>query len=267
MYFSEPALNEVDDARCTTSVEKSAGLTGKLVTFTRQTTVSLDQPGSADKVDFALRRARAAGRRAFHDLHAVTGPGMLFDIEVTDLHVGVLPFLYFGCYGEGLRRGRVRVFWAQALVPPRRRRSADSARELILLGSLDKVFNEPWSGDNKSALKIGHDYPSDPSVLSRLVRTELQLEDPSVQAHIDQVGRFEMFEPGCYARFASEQTARAKKARCRDQGFVTHWERRPPLRRPRVVAITNDICESSSEEASAGSALLARPIFIRDLSS
>lgn len=265
MYFSVSALNEVDDARFTTSLENSAGLMSKLVTLTHQKSIVLDEPGSADKVDFALKRARNAGRPTRHDLYDVTGPGSVFDIEVTDLHVGVLPFLYFGCYGEGRARGSVRVFWAQALVPPRRRPSARSSRELILLGSLDKVFNEPWSGEDKSRLKIGHDYPSDPSVLSRLVRAELQLEDTSVRSHIDRVDRLEVLEPGCYARFASEQTARARNTLCRDEGFIIHWERRPPLRRARVVAVAHDICDSS-EEADAESALLARPILIRDLS-
>ncbi len=266
MYFSEAALNEVDDARHTTSIGNSAGLNSKLATLTRQTTVQLNQPGSADRVDFALKRARTAGRRTWYNLHDVTGPGGVFDIEVTDLHVGVLPFAYFGCYGELPGKARVRVFWAQALVSPRRRNSADLSRELILLGSLKRVFNEPWSGEDESTLKIGHNYPSDPSVLSRLVCAELQLEDASVQNHIDSVDRFEVLEPGCYARFASAQTARARKALCRDEGFITHWERRPPLRRARVVAITHDMC-NSSEEAGAKSALLARPILIRDLSS
>jgi hypothetical protein len=265
VYFSISALNEVDDACYTTSRENSAGLTSKLVTFNRQTTVLLNQPGSADKVNFALKRARKAGRPVWRDLHEVTGPGGVFDIEVTDLHVGVLPFARFGCYGEALRREHVRVFWAQALVPPRRRNSTNSSRELILLGSLNRVTNEPWSGDDKSALKVGHGYPSDPSVLSRLVRSELQLEDESVQRHIDSVDRFEVLEPGCYASFASSQTARARQTLCRDEGFITHWERRPPLRRARVVAIAHDICDWS-EEACAGSSLLARPILIRDLS-
>lgn len=266
MYFSEPALNEIDDARFTISRESSVGLTGKLVTLARQKTFLLNQPGSADRVDFALKRARRAGRSVRRDLHTVTGPGGVFDIEVADLHVGVLPFARFGRYGEGLGREHVRVFWAQVIVPTRRRNSVDSVRELILLGSLNKVTNEPWSGEDKSALKIGHGFPSDPSVLSRLVAMELQLEDESVQREIDSVDRFEAPRPGCYAEFASSQTARAREAMCRDEGFVIHWERRHPLRRARVVAITSDICDWSKEPA-AGSTLLARPILIRDLSS
>jgi hypothetical protein len=178
----------------------------------------------------------------------------------------VLPFARFGHYGELPGRKRVRVFWAQALVPRHRRREANSSRELILLGSLQRFTNEPWSGEDESALKIGHSYPSEPSVLSELVRSELQLEDASVQDHVEQAKRHEVLEPGCYARFASEQTARASAASCRDEGFVTDWERRPPLRRARVVGISHDVCEWS-EEAEADSALLARPILIRDLSS
>lgn len=267
VYFSEPALNEVDDARHTTNAENSVGLTSRFVTLTRQTTALLSQPGSADKVDFALKRARRAGRPVWRSVHDVTAPGSVFDVELINLRIGVMPFAYFGCYGEGAhkRGGRVRVFWAQALVPPRRKRSADPARELILLGSLNRLINEPWSSEDESALMIGHGYPSEPSVLSRLVRTELQLEDASVQHHIDSVGKFETLAPGCYARFASAQTARARETMCRDEGFVTHWERRPPLRCARVVAITDDVCDSS-EETGAGSTLLARPILIRDLS-
>jgi hypothetical protein len=268
MYFSEAALNEIDDGRYTTSAENSVGLTSKLLTFTRQTTVS-NQPGSADRADSALKRARKAGRPTWHDLHDLTGAGSVFDIEVTDLHVGVMPFAYFGCYGEApfrSRRGRVRVFWAQALVPPRRWRTLDSPRELILLGSLNRLTNQPWNGADESALKIGHSYPSDPSVLSMLVQTELQLEDPSVQSHIGSVNKYEELEAGRSAAFASAQTARARKALVRDEGFITHWERRPALRRARVVAITNDIWDSS-EDANARSTLLARPILIRDLSS
>jgi hypothetical protein len=265
VYFSESALNEVDDARYTRSSGYSAGFTGKLVSLTRETTVALNQPGSADLVNFALARAQKAGRPTRHSAHDVTGTGTVFDIEVDDLHVGVLPFLYFGKYGEQSPAGRVRVFWAQTVVSPRRRHSADSPRELILLGSLNKVTNKPWSGAHESALKIGHAYPSDPSVLSRLVCAELQLDDASVRSHIDTVERFETPEPGCYARFASQQTARARKAVWRDEGFITRWERRRPLRRARVVAITSDVCDSS-EDADAESALLARPILIRDLS-
>jgi hypothetical protein len=33
----------------------------------------------------------------------------------------------------------------------------------------------------------------------------------------------------------------------RDEGFITHWERRPPLRRARVVAITRDVWDSSED--------------------
>jgi hypothetical protein len=211
VYFSESALNEVDDARYTRSSGYSAGFTGKLVSLTRETTVALNQPGSADLVKFALARA-------------------------------------------------------QAVVSPRRRHPEDSPRELILLGSLNKATNKPWSGADESALKIGHGYPSDPSVLSRLVCAELQLEDASVRSHIDTVDGFEAPEPGCYARFAPQQTARARKAVWRDEGFITRWERRPPLRRARVVAITSDV-RDSSEDADAESAVLARPILIRDLSS
>lgn len=267
MYFSEPALNQVEDARSSKSVGISVGLTAKFLAFSRQTDV-MNQPGAADKVDSALRLARRAGRRTWRKLDDVTGPMSVVDIEVNDLHVGIMPFFYFGCYGEGprSRRGLVRVFWAQTLVPAYRNRAASSSTELILLGSLNRLTDKPWGGEDEAALKIGHDYPSDPSVLSRLVCTELQLEDASVQNHIDSVDRFEPLEPGCYARFASEQTARARKALIRDEGFVTHWERRPPLSRARVAAIIHDVCDPSQHNG-AQSIVLARPILIRDLSS
>jgi hypothetical protein len=60
--------------------------------------------------------------------------------------------------------------------------------------------------------------------------------------------------------------ARARKAVWAEEGFITRWERRPPLRRARVVAIASDVCDSS-EDANANSTVLARPIMIRDLSS
>jgi hypothetical protein len=267
VYFSEPALNQVEDARSSTNAVTTVGLTAKFLTFNRQTSV-LHQPGAAGKVDSALRLARRAGRRTWRKLDDVSDPMSVVDIEVNDLHVGVMPFAYFGCYGEGplSRRGLVRVFWAQTLVPALRNRAASSSIELILLGSLNRLTDEPWSGEDEAALKIGHSYPSDPSVLSRLVRTELQLEDASVQDHIDSVDRFEALGPGCSARFASAQTARARKALTRDQGFATHWERRPPLGRARVVAIIHDVCDSS-QHVGAESTVLARPILIRDLSS
>jgi hypothetical protein len=267
VYFSEPALNQVENARSTANTGTSLGLTTKFLAFSRQTSV-LHESGAADKVDFALKLARRAGRKTWLKLDDVNDPMTVFDIEVNDLHVGVMPFAYFGCYGEGprRRRGLVRAFWAQTLVPARRSHAAGSSRELILLGSLSRLTDEPWNGEDEAALKIGHGYPSDPSVLSRLVRTELQLEDSSVQNHIDSVDRFETLEPGCYARFASAQTARARKALVRDEGFVTHWERRPPLSRARVVAIAHDVSDSS-QYARAQSTVLARPILIRDLSS
>lgn len=266
VYFSESALNEIDDARYSLTQESSAGLTVKFLTLYRQKTTSQDRPGSADIVDLALKRARRPGRKTVRDLHAAASPGTVFDIEVTDLRVGVMPFLYFGDYGEFLEgAGQVRVFWAQALVPPRWR-GGKSSRELILLGSLNKVTNEPWSGTGESSLKIGFSYPSDPSVLSRLVSAELQLDsDPSVRKHIEDVEKCEEHGTGCYAEFASQQTARARESLCWDEEHITHWERRPPLRRARVVGITTDICDES-EEGSAGSTLLARPVLIRDLS-
>lgn len=191
VHFSESALNEIDDARYSLSQENSVGVTVKLLSLSRQKTTSLDKPGAADVVDFALKRARRSGRKAIRDLRGVAGPGAVFDIEVADLRVGVMPFLYFGDYGEFLEgAGLVRVFWAQALVPPRRR-GGKSSTELILLGSLNKVTNEPWSGTGESSLKIGFSYPSDPSVLSRLVSAELQLDsDPSVRKHIEDVEKY-----------------------------------------------------------------------------
>jgi hypothetical protein len=234
---------------------------------TLQTTALLSQPGSADKVDFALKRARRAGRPVCRNLHDVTVPGSVFDIEVANLRIGVMPFAYFGCYGEGAHKhgGRVRAFWAHAVVRPRRKRSADPARELLLLGSLNRPINEPWSGEDESSLMIGHGYPSEPSVLSRPVRTELQLEDTSEQHHIDSVGKFEALAPGCYARFASAQTDEQGKPCPAMKGSSRTGNDVPPLRCARVVAITDDVCDSS-KETDAGSTLLARPILIRDLS-
>jgi hypothetical protein len=210
VYFSESALNEVDDARYTRSSGYSAGFTGKLVSLTRETTVALNQPGSADLVKFAL--AGAGGGIAAAETS------------------GGLP--------------------ARAHTP---RIAEQSDQQTVERCRRVRAEDRP----RLSVRSLG---------AFRLVCAELQLEDASVRSHIDTVDGFEAPEPGCYARFASQQTARARKAVWRDEGFITRWERRPPLRRARVVAITSDV-RDSSEDADAESAVLARPILIRDLSS
>lgn len=263
MYFSQRALNEIDDSRHSAAATTRRGLAGCGATLSIETTVSVDQPGSADRVDFALKQARRAGRGTVRDIRRIPGQGTVIDIVVEDLHIGVMPFLSFGHVGERRRAGRVRVFWAQTLIASRRPTSRKTVRELVLLGSLDNVVNQAWNGRLEAALKIGHAYPSDPSVLARLVRSELELAHPRVDEVVDSVDRFEAVRPGRYAAFASSQTARARVALCRDQGFVVHWERRPPLARARVVAIVADL--SNASKAEADSVVLARPVLIRDL--
>jgi hypothetical protein len=271
LYFSNRALNEIDDARHTSSTSGTAAVSGRVATLSatlsREDGTNLDSPGSVDKVDFALERcSRRDRRRVFHDVHSVTHDGCIVDVEVEELRVGVMPFLYFGDYGESEFHDRkVRTFWSYALVPGRRWRKPREARELILLGSLDNVVNGAWSLDQEKSLKIGYDYPSEPYVLARLIRAELVLTGDSVQEHIESWD--EACVPGALALSASEASRRPKPTseyRSPEAGYVQTWDRRRPLRKARVVAICNDIGDAD-QESPAKSAVLARPVLIQDL--
>jgi hypothetical protein len=202
----------------------------------------------------------------FHDVYSVTHEGSIIDVEVDELRVGVMPFLYFGDYGESeVRDTKIRTFWSYALVFGRRWRKPREARELILLGSLDNVVNGAWSLDQEKSLKIGYDYPSEPYVLARLIQSELDLTGDSVQEHIEWWD--EACVPGALASSASEASRRPEPTiqyRPPEGGFVQTWDRRRPLRKARVVAICTDIGEADPK-STAKSAFLARPVLIQDL--
>lgn len=238
LYFSDRALNEIDDARHTVSRESSAGVAARWMTATTETSVSLDVAGSMDRVDFALKRSRRRGRRVVRNLHSVTQRGCIVDIGVSELQVGVMPFAYFGDRGEGYRQ-KVRAFWAEVVLPARWRRAAGPC-ERVLIGSLDNVVNRAWMRDGEDSVLIGHDYPSEPSTLSRLVQAELDLCGAHVSQHVRDAEAFQPGGDGERARFASEQTDRADKTLVREPGYARSWRRRPALSRARVVAICDD---------------------------
>ncbi|MCI2423458.1 hypothetical protein MOQ72_39210 [Saccharopolyspora sp. K220] len=255
LYFSQRALNEIDDVQYSSNSTTIVSV-AKGISASRATQISLDTPGSTDKVDFALRRAKKV-RRIKRKVRRVSDPGCIFDLRVSGLKIGVMPFLWFGDRGERLPN-KARVFWAQALIPPSRWRSNLGAYELILLGSLDNVVNESWV-TRENELKIGHSYPSDPSVLSMLVQHELGLTSDEVQEHLESVRKYEVLEEGRYARFASKETERAQESADTTEmdSHARSWERpRPPIRKARVVGIVSDVADRI---------VLARPVLVQDL--
>ncbi|MGZ0151537.1 hypothetical protein ACXJJ3_31090 [Kribbella sp. WER1] len=261
LYFSVRALNEIDDSEFTMTTTRGLGI-AKVVSWSRQRSIE-HRPGATDRVDFALSRARRK-RRVVRDVGKADHVGCIFDLTVKDLHVGTMPFLSFGLYGEGRAR-RVRTFWAHAEIPIKTRRVAGSCRDLVLLGSLDNVVNEAWNPSDEAELKIGHAYPSEPSVLSRIVRTELGLTDSTTAEHANEVDRWTARLPGDLAEFARSQTHRARQTMHDGPGYATTWERRPPLHKARVVAIVSNVY-IDHDEPPENSAVLARPVLIQDLS-
>lgn len=256
LYFSQRALNEIDDVQYSSISTKTVSVT-KGMSASKTTQISLDSPGSTDKVDFALRRVKKV-RRVHRRAHHLSTPGSIFDLMVSDLKIGVMPFLWFGDRGEHMP-DKVRAFWAQGLVPPPRLRTSLGTYELILLGSLDNVVNESWVAQ-EDELTIAHAHPSDPSVLSMLVQKELGLTGDEIQKHVKRVREYEVFEKGCYARFASKETERAQKCAytgAKSETYALSWERpRPPIHKARVVGIVHDVAEHT---------VLARPVLVRDL--
>jgi len=252
LYFSQDALNEIDDVRHSESTTTTLSLT-KVVGGSRATQSKIESPGSGDKVDFALRRARKQDRKVHRDVRSLHHTGSIFDLRVAGLKIGVMPFLGFGERGEHTPN-KVRTFWAQAFVQSSRFRSR--SYEIILVGSLNRVVNESWTA-REDELKIGHAYPSDPSVLSFLIQRELGLTGSDIQGHLDEVCAYEDLEEGCYARFASEQTARAQECVIDSDSYAPSWERRrPAIRKARVVGIVND---------TSNRIVLARPVLVQDL--
>lgn len=264
-YFSARALNEIDDARYSTSETISMGLE-KGLSLKHDSNITSESPGSSDRVSLALKKAIRSGRQVHRELCNIT-TGSIFDIVVHNLTVGVMSFLNFGQYRELPRQNRVRVFWAQANILPSGRLRRKPGSELILIGSLDNVVNNSWL-DKENAVKIGHEYPSDPSVLSELLRDELELtDDDSVKQHIANVREFEVFDSGCYARCAASITERAHKVTrtsMASENFARSWDcRRPPIKRARVVASVSDV--NSILHNGETQTVLARPVYIGNM--
>jgi len=263
-YFSERALDEIHDGRLASSTMTSTGSLGPLsgLSYGRSRALA-EMPGSSDQVDFALKRAKRSGRWVRRDGWSVQNAGEVFDITVSGLHVGIMPFMSFGEYGESQwDAGKVRAFWATATLPALAEDS--SVLKLVLVGSRDNVVNKPWSGKDEDALQIGHSYPSDPGPVGRLLSWELALgDDESVQEDIRENDKwFGMPDPGEEALKASWMTDRAFGTLVRDEGYAQTWERRRPFLRARVVGIARDIWRSSNGE----NVLLARPVLIQDMS-
>jgi hypothetical protein len=205
LYFSQRALDDVDNVRHSGNRTTTVSF-AKLVGVSRAVQISLDSPGAMDKVDFVPGRAKKV-RRILRKICHLSDVGSVFDLRVSGLKIGVMPFLQFGERGE-YEPDKVRTFWAQAYVRPSHFRSRQY--ELILLESLDNVVNGSWSAQ-KNELKIGHEYPSNSSVLSMMIQRELELAGDEIREHIDEVCEYEDLEEGSCARFASEQTARAQE--------------------------------------------------------
>lgn len=212
-YFSERVLNEIHDARLSSStgtVNRGLGVRGLIFSHSRASAVS---PGSSDQVEFGLKLARRSGRRISRDAWNVGGPGQVFDLIVHDLHVGIMPFLQFGRYGESSRTmGKVRAFWVYAEIQSIA--SGGSPLELIFVGSCDNLVNKIWNAEAEDRLKIGHSYPSGPGPVGRLLSWELQLEnDESVRQDVaDNEWWFGPPELGDEALFASQVTASAGRS-------------------------------------------------------
>lgn len=262
-YFSERALNEIHDGRLASSASTLTGGFALRGLSLGRSSAHSTTPSSGDQVNFALKRVRKSGRRIRRDGWDVQKAGEVFDVIVTDLHVGVMPFATFGRYGERERSGgKVRTFWAAGTLPAVA--AGHSELSVILIGSLDNVVNRPWSGEDEARLRVGHSHASDPGPVGRLLSWELELEEEeSVQADIRKnEWVFGAPGPGEEAVAASRITGRARTTLIHDEGYAQTWERRHPLSRARVVGIARDVQSSSEQE----NVLLARPVLIQDLS-
>lgn len=261
-YFSERALNEMGTFTYTTTERRTLGFT-RWIDFGRETTITTEA-GPTEQVDLAIKAARRK-RQVSRDPWDAMRVGSVIDVVVDHLEVGVMPFAYFGDYGEDrVTRGTVRAFWGHARLPPRAPIDSAGNRSLILLGSTDNVVNGSWARDREDTTKIGHNFPSDPSVLAELVRTELALDSADVDDHVHDIVTYEVNEPGDAALFAWDQTERATETRVYDDGYARTWQRRHPLTKARVVASVVDTYDSADDPAQL-SVVLARPILIEDL--
>uniref|UniRef100_UPI001E44C44A hypothetical protein n=1 Tax=Sciscionella sediminilitoris TaxID=1445613 RepID=UPI001E44C44A len=197
-YRSKRALKVLDDSEFTVDQERGASL-GKWFAGSLRTTIRIQKPSTKMVVNRALKTVKR-DRPVHRKLNPRLGTDSIFDIRIEALELGIMPFLSVGgC--------EVQTFWGNTFVEANSRRVDEDPWELILLGSLDGVIGEAWIEDDKK-LMIGHQYPSDPSVLCRLVCEELELSGRAVSRQIESIDRWDWFGPGCYARFASRQTKR-----------------------------------------------------------
>ena len=265
LYFSERALNEIDDASFTESCSRAAGL-NRWGTLSRARSTNI-APGATERVDFALKRSRRRRRRrAAKNLTRPLAPGALIDVTVRQLRVGVMPFLRLGNRGEHTYEGNVRTFWAHARMTHRRLIGQWACCDVVLLGSLDNVVNGAWNLDSEDSVKIGHDYPSDPSAIARLVQMTLGLDSREVNEHVREIEDWVEIDPGDGARFAYWATKRASDHSYIEPGHIGTWERRRPLASARIVAIVGDTTnEPSDGDDEPEHIVLARPVLVDDL--
>jgi hypothetical protein len=245
-YESARALHEIGDSRVTQTVRR-LGLE-RVVGVAVETTVEI---GFTETVDRALRLGKLRRRRVLREPHRAARPGQLLDLRVHDLKVGVMPFLYFADSID------LAAFWAHATVPSRNRKAAPL--ELVLVGSLDNLITRRWEPRHPG--EIGHDYPSDPAFLSRIVAAELGLSGPAVDQHVHDYEDAYELKRGERAAFALGQTTRASHHQA-VPGAPTTWAR-DCLYDARIVATATDI----QRDARLGtvSVLLARPVLIQDM--
>ncbi|GAB2497444.1 hypothetical protein GCM10027063_40880 [Promicromonospora xylanilytica] len=245
LYESTRALHEIENSRVTQTVRKF-GLE-RIVTGAVESTV---EAGFTDNVDRALRVSKRRRRHVLRDPHQAGHQGQLLDVRVSSLGVGVMPFLFFA------GRAHLSAFWAHSTVLGRNKAAP---RELVLVGSLDNLATRRWQPRHLS--EIGHDYPSDPACLSRIVAAELGLDGPAVDQHIHDYEDAYFPKPGERAQFAWGQTTRASHELALP-GAPTTWIH-DRVHDARIVAITTDV----QPDAGIGTAsiLLARPVLIQDI--
>lgn len=245
-YLSERALLDLDDGSRSTTTTREFGVQKGISAQFGSSTVRV--PSTGERLDSALRRIRH--RQVHTHLLDPVVRGQIVDLAVPLLEVGVMPFAYFGDRVNGPYGEAVKVFWGHGTL---------DRYEMTLLGSLDNVRSGHWADPNaESALKIGHNFPSDPSVLSEIVASELALEGVDIEEHVSSVRTFEWMGPGEAARFALEQTRRAEQTKVVADGYARHWQRQLPILRSRVVGTVTDVDDESNS-------LLVRPVYIADI--
>jgi hypothetical protein len=254
-YESNRALREIEDSRVIQSVEKF-GLERVLMSAVETTIES----GFTRNVDRALRLRRIdRRRRVIRNPRRAVRKGQLVDMKVTNLAVGVMPFLYFADL-DGLEMpGAAVAFWAHATVESRRG-NRGRPLQVVMLGSLDNLPTRRWSPWKPG--ELAHDYPSEPGFLSRIVAAELRLTGAAVAQHVHDYEDAYEPGPGERAEFAWGQTTRATYPSA-VPGTPETWIRER-IHSARVVA---EVCDVQSETYDgATSVLLARPVLIQNIS-